>query len=64
MPIIDVRIKNERESLINILEGKGFKIKDHSKEEILSSILPMAVDLESKTISQIGNVTCAAVVYS
>ena len=64
MEIIDARTKEEREKLINILESKAFKIVDITKEEILSSNLPITVDLENKEISQMGNVTCAAAAAS
>lgn len=57
---IKVRIKENRRKFIEVLKNKGYVIIDHIEEQIISSILPITVNLEKKTISVMGNITVAS----
>ena len=58
--IIKVNEQEEREKLLNELKTNGYKLIEFDESEIISSILPIIVDTENKTISRMGNITCAA----
>ena len=53
----------ERVSLVEYLESEGFTCqtnKAQSRQDILDSRFPLVIGLYGKTISCLGNVTCAA----
>ena len=57
----------ERREMLAFLEEKGFvsdKDEFRSKEEIISSFLPIVVNIMEKNYRMMGNVTCAAAAAS
>ena len=59
--------KKDRIRLIEFLESKGFLCLEEnarSRSDIVESELPLTIDLNRKTISRMGNVTCAAAAAS
>ncbi len=64
MAIIDVK-KENRKDFIEDFEKRGFTIdKIFSKEDLVTSKLPITLDFKTKKIGRIGNVTCAAAAVS
>ena len=60
---VRTRGKRARKAFILFLEKNGFKIGSDSvfsREEILSSGLPVTVDLDRMEYGRMGNTTCAA----
>lgn len=60
---VRTRGKIARKYFIEFLEKNGFKTGTDSvfsREEILDSILPVSVDLDSLEYDRMGNITCAA----
>ena len=60
---VKTRGKKARKYFIEFLEKNGFRIGTDSvfsREEILDSILPVSVDLDSLEYDRMGNTTCAA----
>ena len=64
---VKTRGKEARKTFIEFLEKNGFKIGTDSvfsREEILDSILPVSVDLDSLEYDRMGNITCTAAASS
>lgn len=59
---VDIRNKEERQKFIERLENKGYIVDEtiFNKEDIISGIFPIIVDLKNKKISMMGNVTTSA----
>ena len=60
---VDIRNKQERQQFIEFLEKQGFLCEEDeaiNREEAISSILPITVDLDTKIYGHMGNITCAA----
>ena len=66
-PYVRPYTKEDRIKFIEFLESKGFMcIEDngHCRASIVESELPLMIDINEKTISCMGNVTCAAAAAS
>ena len=66
-PFVRTFGKEDRIRLIEFLESKGFLCLEdngHSRSDTVESKLPLTIDLNRKTISRMGNVTCAAAAAS
>ena len=60
---IKCNLKEDRIKLIEFLEIEGFHCvenRSYSREKAIESRLPLVVDPNRKSISYMGNVTCAA----
>lgn len=59
---VDIRNKEERQKFIENLENKGYIVDEtlFSRNDIISGIFPITVDLKNKKISMMGNVTTSA----
>ena len=59
---VDIRNKEERQKFIDKLENKGYIVDEtlFSRNDIISGIFPIIVDLKNKKISMMGNVTTSA----
>lgn len=59
--------EDARLALIEFLESEGFEIiqrQSRGRAEIINSFLPLVINLETKCITMVGNITCAAAVAS
>ncbi len=66
-PFIDVRDKEERIRIIDMLDKDGFVVNQNAtrtKQEIIEAVLPLVVDIRNKSYDMMGNVTCAAAAVS
>ena len=63
---VDIRNKEERKDFIENLETKGYKIDKtfFDRNNIISGIFPLAIDLTNKKINMMGNVTTSAAAIS
>lgn len=52
---IDIKDKDKRKELLNLLERKSFKYKNFKRDNILSSDLPIHIYTETKEIGMVGN---------
>lgn len=58
---ISVRSEEKRAKVLDFLESEGFSYKGSwNRETVLESFLPILIEMDDKTISDMGNVTCAA----
>ena len=59
--------QEDRCNLVEYLESEGFRcigVSSDTRHETIESKLPLVIELRPKTISRMGNVTCAAAAAS
>lgn len=52
---IDIKDKDKRKELLNLLEKKNYKYKNFKRDNILSNDLPIHIYTETKEIGMVGN---------
>ena len=57
---VRTRDRSARQRMIENLERDGFQPERISRQEVLESNLPLAVDIAGKQYGVMGNITCAA----